>query len=286
MIEYSARTSARPGSSLSGSTCSSASKAVFGPVNDTYLLVNMADTGYPTWRRVKDGRQSVERLLARERIVDGIRRFFKSRGFVEVETPLLVRSPGMEPHLEVFETELITAGGRRSRAFLTTSPEYGMKKLLAAGLPRIFQVCKAFRNREEISRGHNPEFTILEWYRAGADYTALMDDCEELLDELGSPGRIERLSVEEAFRRYAGMSLDDLAADAETTWEQAFHLVLLNQIEPHLRRTILYDYPIQLAALARPKPTDPRYAERFELYVGGLELANAFSELTDPAEQR
>jgi len=203
-----------------------------------------------------------------------------------VETPLLVAHPGMEPHLEVFETELRTASGRRSRAFLTTSPEYAMKKLLAAGLPRIFQVCKAFRNGEEVSRGHNPEFTMLEWYRANADYTALMDDCEALLGELGSPGPIERLSVEEAFRRYAGLSLDDLAPDAETTWEQAFHLVLLDKVEPHLRRTILYDYPIQLAALARAKPSDPRFAERFELYVGGLELANAFSELVDPVEQR
>src|SRR5579884_1582850 len=246
----------------------------------------MASEEYPTWRRVRDGRQSPDQLLARERVVDGIRRFFKARGFVEVETPLLVSHPGMEPHLEVFETELRTASGRRSRAFLTTSPEYAMKKLLAAGLPRIFQVCKAFRNGEEVSRGHNPEFTMLEWYRANADYTALMDDCEALLGELGSPGPIERLSVEEAFRRYAGLSLDDLAPDAETTWEQAFHLVLLDKVEPHLRRTILYDYPIQLAALARAKPSDPRFAERFELYVGGLELANAFSELVDPVEQR
>jgi len=254
----------------------------------------MAPEEYPTWRRVRDGLQPVEALLARERIVDGIRRFFKARGFVEVETPLLVSHPGMEPHLEVFETELRTAGGRRHRAFLTTSPEYAMKKLLAAGLPRIFQVCKAFRNGEEFSRGHNPEFTMLEWYRANADYTALMVDCEELLGELGGEkfrGPWERLSVEEAFKRYAGIELAELDSRVgpDTTWEQAFHLVLLNDVEPNLGRerpTILYDYPIQLAALARAKPDDPRFAERFELFAGGLELANAFSELTDPVEQR
>jgi lysyl-tRNA synthetase class 2 len=248
----------------------------------------MAGTEYPTWRRVRDGRQSIERLLARERVIDGIRAFFKERGFHEVETPLLVAHPGMEPHLEVFRTELVTARGARADGYLTTSPEYAMKKLLAAGLERIFQVCKAFRNREEVSAGHNPEFTVLEWYRANADYTAIMDDCEGLLEELGSPGPIERISVEEAFRRYAGMELAELDAmvDQDTTWEQAFHLVLLNHVEPHLRRAILYDYPIQLAALARAKPDDPRYAERFELYVGGLELGNAFSELVDPVEQR
>jgi lysyl-tRNA synthetase class 2 len=254
----------------------------------------MAEPGYPTWRRVRDGQQDVARLLAREQVIDGIRAFFKARGFHEVETPLLVAHPGMEPHLEVFKTELVTARGTRADAYLTTSPEYAMKKLLAAGLERIFQLCKAFRNREEVSAGHNPEFTILEWYRANADYTALMDDCEALLEEL-SEGRIkgpfERISVEEAFRRHAGVELADLDAmvGADTTWEQAFHLVLLNDVEPNLGRerpTILYDYPVRLAALARAKPSDPRYAERFELYAGGLELGNAFSELVDPVEQR
>src|SRR5215210_3790897 len=134
--------------------------------------------GYPTWRRVRDGEQAIEPLLARELVVDGIRAFFKEQGFREVETPLLVAHPGMEPHLDVFETLVAPAG---ARGFLTTSPEYAMKKLLAAGLTRIFQVCKAFRNGEEVSRRHNPEFTILEWYRANADYRSIMDDCEELL---------------------------------------------------------------------------------------------------------
>jgi lysyl-tRNA synthetase class 2 len=271
----------------------------------------------PTWRRVREGRQPIEPLLARERVVDGIRAFFKARGFNEVETPLLVRHPGMEPHLEVFESELTTAGGRRERAFLTTSPEYAMKKLLAAGLPRIFQLCKAFRNREEVSRRHNPEFTILEWYRAEADYRAIMDDCEELLIALrGGEALIyqgeaidlarpwERLSVREAFERHAGVDLEacldpaelarvagarGYAVEPDTSWEQLYHQLFLNEVEPRLGRgrpTILYDYPVSMAALARAKPDDPRYAERFELYVGGLELGNAFGELTDAGEQR
>jgi lysyl-tRNA synthetase class 2 len=267
---------------------------------------------------VRDGVQPLEPLLLRERVLDTIRSFFKGRGFREVETPLLVAHPGMEPHLEVFESQLVTARGARARAFLTTSPEYAMKKLLAAGLERVFQLCKAFRNREEISAGHNPEFTILEWYRAGADYGAIMEDCQELLlaligatrggAELTYRGDVvdcrapwPRLSVREAFLRHAGVDLErpgqleaaararGYAVDEATTEEQLYHQLFLNGVEPRLGRgrpTILYDYPIEMAALARPKPSDPRYAERFELYVAGVELGNAFSELTDPVEQR
>jgi lysyl-tRNA synthetase class 2 len=270
----------------------------------------------PTWRRVREGRQPIEPLLMREQVVDGIRSFFKGRDFREVETPSLVRHPGMEPHLEVFQTELVTARGRRDDGFLVTSPEYAMKKLLAAGLERIFQVCKSFRNGEEISARHNPEFTMLEWYRAHTDYTSIMDDCEALLVHLAGRDRIvyqgreidlgrpERLSVREAFARYAGIDLDGClelapmavaarakgyAVEPDTTWEQLFHQVLLNEVEPRLgegRPTILYDYPVSMAALSRAKAADPRYAERFELYVAGIELGNAFSELTDAVEQR
>jgi elongation factor P--(R)-beta-lysine ligase len=271
----------------------------------------------PTWRRAREGRQAVGPLLERERVVDAIRAFFKARRFNEVETPLLVRHPGMEPHLEPFESALVTARGQRARAFLTTSPEYAMKKLLAAGLERIFQVCKAFRNREEVSSRHNPEFTILEWYRANADYRSIMDDCEELLIELRGGEELvyqgervdlsrpwERLSVREAFRRHAGIELDECleregmvgvarargyAVEPDTSWEQLYHELFLNEVEPRLggsRPTILYDYPVSMAALARAKPDDRRYAERFELYVAGVELGNAFGELTDPVEQR
>src|SRR5579884_1826154 len=239
----------------------------------------------PTWERVRDGLASPRPRLMRAPVVDAIRAFFKGRGFHEVETPLLVRSPGMEPHLEVFPTTWTTRRGDHP-GFLITSPEYAMKKLLAAGIAPIFQICKSFRNGEEVSSRHNPEFTILEWYRANADYRDLMVDCEELfrhvarsLDpasdgaawtyqgrrlDLASPW--ERLSVREAFSRYAGVDLGDDAAlleaarakgyavTPETTAEQAFHQIFLNEIEPRLGRdtpTILYDYPASHAALAR-----------------------------------
>ena len=280
----------------------------------------------PTWLRLRENPHLWRTYLARARVIKAIRAFFDARGFEEVETPLLVAAPGMEPYLEVFETRLTTARGATHRAFLTTSPEYAMKKLLVAGLPRLYQICKSFRNGEEISRGHNPEFTILEWYRAHADYRAIMADCEQLVlhcwhsiypdaPDDAAPAVVtergtvtlappwERLSVRAAFRRYAGVDLDAAADDAAmraalrakgyhateaTTWEQGYHQVFLNEIEPRLglgRPTLLYDYPAALAALARRKPEAPHDAERFECYIGGVELGNAFSELTDAAEQ-
>lgn len=279
----------------------------------------------PTWRRLRDNPDLLAAYLMRGRVIKAIRAFFDARDFAEVETPLLVAAPGMEPYLDVFETRLTTARGASHRAFLTTSPEYAMKKLLVAGLPRIYQICKSFRNGEEISRGHNPEFTILEWYRTDADYRAIMGDCEALFlaiwrnlhpvdpvadAALSVSGQAislmapwERLTVRDAFLRYAGTDLDTIATaeamrahlaakryrvGAETTWEQGYHQIFLNEIEPHLGRivpTILSDYPASLAALARRKPDDPRYAERFEIYIAGIELGNAFSELTDADEQ-
>jgi elongation factor P--(R)-beta-lysine ligase len=280
----------------------------------------------PTWQRLREQPALLDGYLTRGRVIRAIRAFFDTRGFEEVETPLLVASPGMEPYLEVFETRLTTARGVSHRAYLTTSPEYAMKKLLVAGLPRIYQICKSFRNGEEVSRGHNPEFTILEWYRAHADYRAIMADCEELFvaiwrslnsaaqstDEpalnvggtqvtLAPPW--ERITVHDAFARYASVDLDAIDTEAamraclahkgyavgpETTWEQGYHQIFLNEIEPQLgqsRPTILYEYPASMAALARRKPADPRYAERFEVYIAGIELGNAFSELTDAGEQ-
>lgn len=279
-----------------------------------------------TWQRLRVDPALRERYLLRSRVIRAIRAFFAARQFEEVETPLLVASPGMEPYLDVFETRLTTARGAAHRAFLTTSPEYAMKKLLVAGLSQIFQICKAFRNGEEISRGHNPEFTILEWYRTHADYRAIMADCEGLFlaiwrelnpgshgDEAASiavGGRMvslqspwQRLTVREAFARYAAVDLDVIATDGamraqlarkgyaagpETTWEQGYHQIFLNEIEPHLGDpvpAILYEYPASMAALARRKADDPRYAERFEFYIAGIELGNAFSELTDADEQ-
>ncbi|HEY8292083.1 MAG TPA: EF-P lysine aminoacylase EpmA [Thermomicrobiales bacterium] len=281
----------------------------------------------PTWLRLRSAPEQQRAYLLRGRVIKAIRAFFDAEDFEAVETPLLVAAPGMEPYLDLFETRLTTARGQSARAFLTTSPEYAMKKLLVAGLPRIYQICKSFRNGEEISRGHNPEFTILEWYRAHADYRAIMADCERLLiaiwdalhpdaDPAAEPTLAvgdsaimlsppwERLTVREAFARDAHLDLDAIGdaetmrrvLDArgyqtadETTWEQGYHQIFLNEIEPRLGRpapTILYDYPASMAALARRKADDPRYAERFELYIAGIELGNAFSELTDADEQQ
>jgi len=253
-----------------------------------------------------------------------IRGWFEARGFVEVETAALQVSPGNETHLHAFATELVGPGGERRPLYLHTSPEFACKKLLAAGEERIFTFAQVFRNRE---RGalHHPAFTMLEWYRAGAPYETLMEDCAALLriaaeavdasafswrgrsiDPLAAP---ERLTVAEAFQRHAGIDLsatlggsepdrNTLARAAEAagirtaaddTWGDIFSRILVAKVEPTLgcgRATLLTEYPAHLAALARPKPGDARVAERFELYACGAELANAFGELTDPSLQR
>ncbi|HXE16533.1 MAG TPA: EF-P lysine aminoacylase EpmA [Stellaceae bacterium] len=276
------------------------------------------------WRRGQFDRRR-ENLAARGRILAAIRAFFAGRGFIEVETPVLQVSPGMEPHLRAFATELNAPGEAPVPRYLHTSPEFAMKKLLAAGMPKIFQLARVFRDGER-SRTHHPEFTMLEWYRADSTYRDLMYDCEALLrvalvaaggatfrwqGKSCDPTRpFERLSVAEAFRRHcdldvlatapdpAAPSLELLAAAAAPLgiaphdgdeWEDLFFRLFLERIEPFLGvgvPTILYDYPVSMAALARAKPDDPRLAERFEVYVAGLELANAFGELTDPVAQR
>lgn len=263
-------------------------------------------------------------LMARAQIAAAFRAWFEARVFVEVETPMLQVSPGNETHLHAFASELIGPGGDRHPLYLRTSPEFACKKLLTAGLPRIFEFARVFRNRE---RGalHHPEFTLLEWYRAGEDYEQLMDDCAALLVEaaraagatrLSFRGREadpfatpERLTVADAFSRHAGIDLlatleggegarnalaaaakkADVAFGSDDNWGDIFSRVMAERIEPNLgngRATILCEYPITQAALARAKPGDPGVAERFELYVCGVELANAFGELTDANEQR
>lgn len=265
-------------------------------------------------------------LRRRGAITAATRRFFAERDFEEVETPILQVSPGAEPHLQAFATTLdepLAQGGRL--LWLHTSPEFAMKKLLVAGAPKIYQLARVFRNGER-SPTHHPEFTMLEWYRANADYRALMEDCRQLLcacleavretafrrhgGQCDPFGGWEMLSVADAFSRHAGIDLLATAPDplhpdraalaaaargiglhvGETDgWDDVFFRVMLDRIEPHLgfgTPTILYEYPVSMAALARPSPADRRVAERFELYVCGVELANAFGELTDPAEQR
>jgi lysyl-tRNA synthetase class 2 len=229
-------------------------------------------------------------LRLRARMIRAIRRFFRKQDFLEVETPLRIPAPAPESHIDA------VASGEW---FLHTSPELCMKRLLAAGYPRIFQICKCFRAGERGDR-HLPEFTMLEWYREGTDYRTLMDDCEALITlvarELGIDGIFsrqgreirlgipwERITVREAFRRYATMT----AAEALRT--DRFDEILACEVEPHLGMespVFLHEYPAELGALARVKEGDPGIAERFELYCAGLELANAFSELTDAEEQR
>jgi lysyl-tRNA synthetase class 2 len=265
------------------------------------------------------------RLLQRGRIKADIRRHFETQGFVEVETAALQVSPGNEAHLSAFATEMLQIDGGRRALYLHTSPEFACKKLLAAGETRLFTFAPVYRNRE---RGalHAPEFTMLEWYRAGESYERLMADCAALLRlaaetagtrEFRFRGRTvdpfvepERLSVSQAFRKFLGFDILDtvneagatdrdalaeamggagLRATAEDTWADLFSRALVERVEPAIgngRATILDEYPVSEAALARRSPRDPRVAERFELYACGVELANAFGELTDAAEQR
>lgn len=264
-------------------------------------------------------------LLKRMAILAALRRWFDAEKFLEVETPALQISPGLEPNLSAFGTVLTGPDGQARPRYLHTSPEYAMKKLLVAGEPRIFQFARVFRNGERADT-HHPEFTMLEWYRADIDYETLMADCAALLkaaleaagrDSFVRAGReanlsagVEILTVAQAFARHCAIDLlatvDDPAAPAprrladaaaavgvrtapDDDWDAIFFRLFLERIEPHLghpRPTILRDYPIHMAALSRPHATDPRLAERFELYVCGLELANAFGELTDADEQR
>ena len=290
-------------------------------------------------------------LEARIRAREAIRAWFARERFLEVETSALQRSPGLEPHLFAFETKAEnTAGKFLETYYLHTSPEFAMKKLLAAGAGDIYQFARVFRNREESST-HALEFTMLEWYRVDCDYEKIMEDAIALVRaaaigaslagaqavgrdaaakstygaiSIGASKPVfrwnslesdpfaewERISVREAFEKYAGIELEKFLGDgltpdrvlfvaqakaigiatgAEDSWDDIFFRIFLEKIEVKLgvgRPTILFDYPACMAALSRKKQNDPRYAERFEIYICGLELANAFSELTDAKEQR
>ena len=263
-------------------------------------------------------------LKARGRIAAALRAWFAARDFLEVETAALQVSPGNETHLHAFATELISPGGARQPLYLRTSPEFACKKLLAAGETRIFDFARVFRNRERGAL-HHPEFTMLEWYRANEPYQTLMDDCAALMAEAARAAGTKqftfrdktidpfakpvRVTVAEAFERHAGADLlatvtdgkgdrarlaaaaakAGVATAADDSWGDIFSRILAERVEPQLgigRATILYEYPLPLAALARPKPGSDKVAERFELYACGVELANAFGELIDVAEQR
>ena len=274
------------------------------------------------WKRLKTDAVFRARMEKRSAVVAAVRDFFRSEKFLEVETPTVVAVPGMEPHLDPFRTSVIGLDGRLYDAHLITSPEYAMKKLLAGGLERIFEITRTYRNGEPWDGGHNPEFTMIEWYRADAEYTTIMTDLERMVSataravtgserirfqgkeiDLSTPW--PRMTVAEAFDRYTGIDLGRGIDDPERfraaieakgcpltpkdSFDDAFFKIFLRDIEPNLgllKPLILYEYPRSMAALARLKTSDSRYAERFEAYCGGMELANAFSELNDTAEQR
>jgi lysyl-tRNA synthetase class 2 len=262
-------------------------------------------------------------LMARGAITRAIRDWFDEQGFTEVETSILQVSPGNETHLHAPRTEFVAPDEGRVTRYLRTSPEFACKKLLAAGQTRIFEFARVFRDRE---RGllHLPEFTMLEWYRVNEAYAAVMADTVVLIahaaqatgiGQFSFRGRTadpfaepEMLTVAAAFERFAGIDLlatihdgegdrNELAAAAGTkiriaaddSWSDIFSKVLVEYVEPNLgqgRLTVLYEYPLPEAALARVSSSDPRVAERFEIYACGVELANGFGELTDAAEQR
>ncbi|MDR1008874.1 MAG: EF-P lysine aminoacylase GenX [Rickettsiales bacterium] len=271
-----------------------------------------------TYRAAKDAfARKRANLNERARILAAIKTFFASEGFAEVETPILQLSPGMEVHLNAFETKFedITHTAPQT-LMLHTSPEFAMKKLLGFGMEKIYQFAHVFRN-EIVSPTHYPEFIMLEWYRAHEGYEKLMSDCEKILAatapvltrdnmKCDTQHGLEKLTVAEAMDRYCdGLDLmatiDDSAAptpakitaettsrginvSASDTWDDVFEKLMLEFVEPSLgqgKPTILYEYPLHLAALSAPKKTAPNIAERFELYACGVELANAFTELTD-----
>jgi len=264
-------------------------------------------------------------LAIRQKVIRAIRTYFEGQDFAEVDTPALQYSPGNEVHLQAFKTEWRDPhGGPDQTLYLHTSPEFAMKKLLVAGAKRLFQIAHTYRNAERSSR-HHPEFAMMEWYRAQADTTAIKEDCVNLVRACAAASGKnifhangmscdpfadwETLSVQDAFQRYAKIDLlatapDPLQPDAlrlraamahlnlrtapDDTWDDLFFRIMGALIEPFLgkdRPTFLCDYPLSMAALARPLPHDPRCAERFELYIAGYEIANAFGELTDPDEQ-
>jgi elongation factor P--(R)-beta-lysine ligase len=265
------------------------------------------------------------RLHARAEVSSFVRRWFNAKGFVETDPAALQASPGNETHLHGFRTALILPDGSPSKAYLHTSPEFAMKKLLAAGEKQIFSLTHVFRNRERTAL-HAPEFAMLEWYRADARLERIMEDCAALTalaahiagartfafrgKEANPFEPPERVSVRDAFRRYAGVDLydslpidgppntDSLARQAKDSgvrvapdddWSDIYSRLLSERVEPNLgvgRPTVLHAYPASEAALARVAPDGPRAAERFEFYCCGVELANAFHELTDPVEQR
>lgn len=247
----------------------------------------------------------LQTLHQRAEMMDKIRAFFKARNVLEVDTPLLSHATVTDPHLHSFETFLANPGGKKAgKLYLQTSPEFAMKRLLAAGIGSIYQICKAFRN-EESGRLHNPEFTLLEWYRPAFDHHQLMDEMDDFLCHILNTSAAKRLSYGELFLHYLqfdphqatcselkqyakhfGLMLQDSVYDRDT-WLQLF---MTHLIEPKLaafqQPIFVYDFPASQAALAKIRDEKPRVAERFEVYIKGLEIANGYHELTDAILQQ
>lgn len=255
------------------------------------------------------------RLQQRARIIRNIREFFWDAGFLEVETPLLLRIPGQEPYLSPMKLSVLDERGQAHDAYLHTSPEYTMKKMLAAGFTNIFSICKTFRNNESFGGTHNPEFTMLEWYRVGSTIYELMDDVEELFNKLQNGmtglvtsnwklGTFTRRSMREIWQSTIDVNLDNYLdkpsmlelckqryynVSDDETYEDLFYRIFLNEVEPEFfnlhSKIIIHHYPSPMAALAKLSEKHPGYAERFEVYINGMEISNAFTELTDSDEQ-
>ncbi|MDD2657031.1 MAG: EF-P lysine aminoacylase EpmA [Patescibacteria group bacterium] len=252
-----------------------------------------------------------ENLEKRFEIIKLIREFFWSKNFIEVETPLLIKYPGQEPNISAIETIFHNEQKQEFRGYLHTSPEYTMKKMLAAGFTNIFFLGKTFRDEESFGGTHNPEFTMLEWYQVNSDMFDIMQDVEGLFKFIMERGmgngervfKFKRLSMKDLWSEIVGIDLDEYLTrekmwelckekkynvEENENYEELFYRIFLQEIEPELKNmgeVIVYNYPSSMASLSRLSEENPNYAERFEVYIDGLELANAFSELTDSQEQ-
>ncbi len=273
-----------------------------------------------TWSDLKNNPRLHEIYKKRLEITHLIRNFFWSEDFQEAETPVALRLPGQEPYLNPIQVLIHDPHCVENKFYLQTSPEFAMKKLLAAGYDKIFQICKCFRDFEQFGGNHNTEFTMIEWYRAPGTFEEIMDDTEKLFKyvaaelkvksvkykdrEVDISGGWERMSMREVWKKYLNVELDEYlksetiaelareqgyVAEEKEAYEDLFYKLFLNEIEPKLgveKPIMIYDYPEQMTSLSRISKNDSRYAERFELYIAGLELANAFGEIVDPIEQK
>jgi EF-P lysine aminoacylase GenX len=273
------------------------------------------------WERAKKDNSLKEIQIKRTKINNLIRNFFNAKGFLEAQTPILVKCAGQEPYLSPFKTSFGDEKNKKYKGFLITSPEYSLKKMLAGGFDKIYEMARVFRANESLGGTHNPEFTMLEWYRANSDYKKIMEDTENLIlflnkkinrsnilnyqgQKINLTTPWQRISVKELFSKYANIDLDKTKTlknfrnqakkskinvnSKDNDWNSIFYDIFLNKIEPNLPKDkpiIIYEYPLPQASLAKKKNKNSFYAERFEVYIAGLELANAFSELTDAKEQ-